>query len=221
MEVIKLTENNISSVAKYAAKALKKGQVVVYPTDTSYGLGALISNKKAIERIYKIKQRNFNNPVHILVPSLREAKKLLIWNVTAEKLSKKFLPGPLSIALPLNAKSSKDAMLKKLSANTGYLGFRLPKTSFALKLVKFSGGPLTATSANPSSKVGGVDAYSAESVIKQFKNRRHKPDLIIDAGLLRKIKPSTFIKVDEFGLDILRVGPISAEHIVKALNSRV
>lgn len=221
MEVIKLTKSNIALVAKRAAIALKKGQVVVYPTDTSYGLGALASNRKAIERVYKIKHRNFNNPVHVLVPSLQAAKKLLVWNMTADKLAKKFLPGPLSIALPLNAKSSKSLILKKLSANTGYLGFRLPKNSFALKLAKLSGGPITATSANPSSKVGGMDAYSAESVIQQFKNKKHKPDLIIDAGKLPRIKPSTFVKVDEFGLDILRAGPISAERIVKALNSRV
>lgn len=224
MRVLKLDKNNFSVVLAEAAKALNAGKTVVYPTDTSYGLGAVATNPKAIAKIYKIKERGFNKPVHVLVPSVYAAKKLVKWNSLAQKMAKKFWPGPLSMALPL-----KMSALKKICAGTDYLGLRMPKNKFALMLVKKVGQPLTATSANPSAHLsGGFDSYSAKDVISQFQNKKYRPDLIIDAGQLPKVKPSTFVRLVEdknmmtgfaktarikYKVEILRPGPISEKQL--------
>ncbi|MBU6447421.1 threonylcarbamoyl-AMP synthase [Patescibacteria group bacterium] len=213
MHIIELTEKNFSSAVKQAAAVIKAGKAVVYPTDTSYGLAVSAGNPAAVRKMYLIKGRSFKKPVHIFVPSIAEAKKYVKWNVVAGKLAKTFLPGPLSMALPLK---KRNAALNKLSAGSGYLGIRIADNKFALALAK-QAGSITATSANIAGEKGGFDSYSAQDVIRQFAGRKHKPDLIIDAGNLKKTKPSTFVKISPEKIEILRPGPITAGQIQKAL----
>ncbi len=217
MQVYKLDNKNYGAVLALAVKALKQGKTVVYPTDTAYALGALIKNQAAINKIYKIKHRTFKKPVHVLSPSVSAAKKYLVWNSTAEKLAKKFLPGPLSLVLLIKPTLKFDKkVIKKLSANSGYLGIRVAKNKFALDLAK-KAGVLTATSANPAKSVGGQDPYSVQSILKQFKNHSNKPDIIIDAGALKHILPSTLVKITDKGVEILRKGPITEKQIYNVL----
>ena len=221
-----MSKNNFAEILTEAARALKAGKAVVYPTDTCYGLGAIALSQKAVAKIYKIKERGFDKPVHVLVPSVSAAKKLVQWNGAAQKLAKKYWPGPLSMAMPLKMSANEKnggktnlsakisiAALEKICAGTGYLGLRVPKNKFALALAKKVGEPITATSANPSARLsGGFDAYCPEDAMRQFKNKKHKPDLIIDAGQLPEVKPSTFVRVSKNGkkykLEILRRGPV-------------
>ncbi|MBI4049527.1 MAG: Sua5/YciO/YrdC/YwlC family protein [Candidatus Doudnabacteria bacterium] len=99
-----------------AVKVLKRGGIVVYPTDTSYGLAVDALNVEAVKKLYKVKQRDFrNSPIHITVSSLAQAKKSVQFNRQAEKLFRKFLPGPLTLVLPL--KSSRKS-LKILFSNS-------------------------------------------------------------------------------------------------------
>lgn len=152
--------------------------------------------------------------MHVLIPSKSWAKKQVDWGKIAEKLSRAFLPGPLSIALPLK---SDNPALKAISPEN-FLGLRQPANGFALELVKKFGKPITATSANPSALLSkGYDSYSAEDVISQFKNKKHKPDLIIDAGRLKKNKPSTFIRIRGGKIELLRKGPIALSKILASL----
>src|SRR5258708_874922 len=178
-------------------------------------------------KIIKLNKKNFSSALKqattallqgkVVVPSISAAKKYVLWNLTAEKLAKKFLHGALSIALPLK---SQNKILKKLSANSGYLGIRMADNKFALALVK-NIGAITATSANPSKHLSrGFDAYSAKDVIKQFANKKYKPDLIIDAGNLPKRKPSTFVKITENEVQFLREGPITKAQILRVLKSK-
>lgn len=212
---VKLTKNNRQQVLELAAAFLRAGKIVVYPTDTAYGLGADGLNLSAVRRLYLTKGRSFKQPVHVLLPSVAAAKKLMRWNSTAQKLADKFLPGALSIALPFK---SKNKSLLKLSAGTGMLGFRLPKNGFAIELAKKFGRPVTATSANPSGKrAGGFTPYSAEEVLQQFTGRKHQPDLIIDAGRSLCRKTSTFVRIIDDVVEILREGPISNKKIRETL----
>jgi L-threonylcarbamoyladenylate synthase len=214
MQILKLTPQTEKEILKQAVLALKNGKSVVYPTDTSYGLAVDAQNTKAINRLYKIKQRDFNKPMHVVVHSIASAKKLVVWNRIAETLSKEFLPGPLSLFLVL-----KEKKLSKVSAGSGYLGIRIPKNGFVLKLAKSFGRPFTATGANPAWVVSkGFDSYSAEDVIKQFKNKKYKPDLIIDAGKLKKVKPSTLVKIYDDKIEVLRKGPVSEKSMLSLLS---
>src|SRR5262245_48341256 len=82
-----------------AVHALRQGKVVAYPTDTSYGLAVDASSALAIKKLYKVKGRNFNKPVHIIPPNIAYAKKLVKWNKQATRLAKRFFPGPLTLIL--------------------------------------------------------------------------------------------------------------------------
>lgn len=205
MKVLKLDKKNYKEVLKIAAAALRKGQTVVYPTDTSYGLAALGTNAKGIAKVYKIKERGFNQPVHVVVPSVAASEKYVYWTKDAKKRFAKYLPGPLTVVLPIK---SKNKNLIRLTAKTGFLGIRIPKNGFALELAKIV-GPITATSANPAKHLsGGFDPYNLKDIEKNFEPQKHKPDLIIDAGILKKVKPSTVVKIDSGEITVLRKGPI-------------
>jgi len=216
MIVISYTRKNHRAIIHAAANALKAGKIVAYPTDTSYGLACDPTNSKALRKFYNIKSRG-NKPVHVVVPSLAYAKKIVVWNRIATKLSKKFLPGPLTIILPLRRNTG---YLRQFSAASGFLGIRFSKNQITLDLVKALGRPIPATGANPSGqKAGGVDSYTAKQVYDQFKKQKHKPDIIIDAGTLPRRKPSTLVKIDGNQIHILRKGPISERQIRNQLTS--
>ncbi|MEK7617601.1 MAG: L-threonylcarbamoyladenylate synthase [Patescibacteria group bacterium] len=211
-----------NQIINTGVKALKHGKSVVFPTDTSYGLAVDATNIKAIKRLYKIKGRNFKKPVHVVVPSVAYAKKIVRWGSVASKLAKKFWPGALTLVCPLTLPSpsrgeGKGRGWKVLSSGTGYLGVRMPKNIIALDLVRALKHPITATSANRS---GEPDCYDVDHIISQFKSSKYKPDIIINAGQLPKRKPSTVVKITpplippfkkggrRGGIEILRLGSI-------------
>lgn len=215
MEIIKYQKKSHQRIIRACAQALKQGKIVAYPTDTSYGLAADTGNLKAVKNLYLVKERRFKQPVHVVVPSAVFAKKNVVWGKAAQKLAKHFWPGALTLVLEIK---TKDKMVLLLSAKSGFLGLRRPNNSIALDLSKYLGRPITATSANPSAHLsGGYDSYSAEDVVNQFKNKKHQPDIIIDAGRLPKRKPSTVLKLSQAGLEVLRQGPISEKQIIKIL----
>jgi L-threonylcarbamoyladenylate synthase len=193
-----------------AIETLKKGGVVAYPTDTAYGLAVDATNVKAVEKLYRLKGRDFKNPVHVILPEHLHTVPYAS-NTRARKLMKKFWPGPLTIVLPLKAKGTS---WQKLSAGTKTIGIRRPNNKLALKLVEQLGRPITTTSANVS---GMPNCYSVPEVRKQFENQKQKPDFYLDGGKSRQIKPSTVVSLIE-DVKILRVGPISETQIKKALN---
>lgn len=200
---IQFRKKNHRPIIRTCISALKKGKAVVYPTDTSYGLAVDATNIRAIRKLYKIKGRKFNKPVHVVAPSVAYAKNFVRWNSTALKLAKKFWPGPLTLVLPVV--KGRDLSLRRLSADTGFLGIRMPNNKIALDLSRALKHPITATSAN---KSGRPDCYSADDVIKQFETSRHKPDIIINAGRLPRRRPSTVVKLSGHQIEILRQGPV-------------
>ncbi len=199
-----------------AVKILKTGGIVVYPTDTAYGLAVDATNAKAVTKLYRLKGRDFRKPIHVIVPKHLHTVPYAS-NKGAERLMKKFWPGPLTIVLPL---SEKGKSWKLLSAGTKTIGIRLPNHKLALDLAKKFGKPITATSANVS---GQTTPYSIAEVKKQFKNRNisakggpasgGKPDFYLDGGKLKPTKPSTVVMIRKNHVKILRLGPIKERQI--------
>ncbi len=215
MIIIKYNSKKHKEIIKSLVHALKRGKTVVYPTDTSYGLACAVTNRAALAKIYRIKERGFNRPIHIVAPSLAYAKRIAVWSPIAARLTKRFWPGPLTLVLPLRVKT---AFLKKLSAGTGTIGLRRPGHRVALDLAKGLGAPITATSANPSGRRRrGVDSYSIADILKQFEQQEHRPDIILDAGRLPRRKPSTVVRVSDSIVKILRSGPVTKRQIIKVL----
>src|SRR6185436_4587925 len=122
-----------------AVKILKAGGVVVYPTDTAYGLAVNATNAAAVKKLYRVKGRDFNKPVHVIFPNTDWLNKIVKLNKPALILMNQFLPGPLTIVLPLKAKSQS---WKLLSAGTKTMGVRLPANPMVQSLVESFGKPI-------------------------------------------------------------------------------
>ena len=184
-----------------AVKILQQGGVIVYPTETAYGLGPDYLNPRAVKKIYQIKGRHFNKPVSVIVGSLAMAKKFARFNKITHSLAKEYWPGALTLVLESkNQKSKNQTLALRVSANR-----------LASKIVKKLGRPITSTSANLSGK---VECYTAAEAMNQFKNKKYQPDLIIDAGRLPKRKVSTIVRVDKNNLTVLRQGGVKIKKIL-------
>jgi L-threonylcarbamoyladenylate synthase len=198
-----------------AVKILKQGGIVVYPTDTAYGLAVDATNVKAVKKLFALKGRDFRNPIHVIPPTKPWIEKLVKLNVQAKKLIEQLMPGPLTLVLPLKATGPS---WKLLSAGTKTLGIRRPNNKMALDLAMLLSKPITTTSANVS---GQPTCYSITEVKKQFSKANPpaggRPDFYLDGGKLRKIKPSTVVLVSNH-VKILRPGPISQKQIEKAIS---
>lgn len=191
-----------------AVRVLCEGGVVAFPTETFYGLGADARNETAVEKIFRIKGRNFRNPLSVIVANDRDVIPLVEEIPAAAKiLMQTFWPGPLTLVF--RASSS---VLPRLTANTGKIGIRVSSHPLARLLAGGLGGPLTATSANLS---GGPECSSADAVIRALGELSGS---VIDGGETPGGAGSTILDVTIFPPRILREGAISGDFILNALN---
>jgi len=195
-----------ADVITEAASVIRAGGLVVYPTETVYGLGADASSNKAVEKIFELKGRKAEKPIPIAVNSIDMARQIAELTPAAEVLFKKFLPGPLMIIVKVKPNVS-----RLITAGTGKVGLRVPNHPVALKLIDFVGGPITSTSANLSGKPAPLTVKEAlEQLGKNV-------DIALDAGKCKLGVPSTVVDATTRKLKILRKGPISEEKIKKLL----
>jgi len=166
-------------------RTIKKGGVIICPTDTVYGLIADATNKKAVEKLFKIKKRPKNKPIPIFVKNLKMAKKFAVINKRQEKILKEKWPGKFTFVL--NRQKAKVFGVDKKT-----IALRIPNHRLLLNLVKQLNRPLTGTSANIS---GQPASTKIEEILKQFENKKYQPDLILDKGDLKKSKPSIIINL--------------------------
>lgn len=203
-EVIKINPKNPNEkIIKSVAKIMKNGGIVVYPTETCYGLGTNAIDIKAIKKLRKIKDRELSKPISIIVSSLNMMSRYGKINRRIRCLVKKFMPGPLTII------THKKKTIPNI-LNQKEIAFRIPSHPVALMLVKTAGVPITTPSANPKNL---HPAYIAKKALEYFDG---KIDVILDAGKLRKIKPSTMIDLKSKEPKLVRKGPIQFEKILKA-----
>ena len=191
------------SVREQILNAFKRGGIIAYPTETFYGLGVDPFNETAIKRLFELKGRDSDKPISILV---KDTKMLLtvVEEIPplAEKLIKRFWPGPLTIVF-----KAKKTISLALTANTGKIGVRISGNQIAQKLLETIDSPITTTSANPSGKKSPV---TASEVIGYFGD---KIDLILDGGMLYGKLGSTIVDVTEGDLKVIRQGEISVEQL--------
>jgi L-threonylcarbamoyladenylate synthase len=176
-----------------AIDVLASGGVILYPTDTVYGLGANVFNQDAVKRIYKIKNRDFNKPLSVSVSSINEL--LLIAEIRREhrNLVIDKLPGPFTFVL-----YKTPVISDKYISNSKKIGVRIPKSEIAIKLSQIF--PITSTSANLSSK------ETLETPKKIAKQLNADVDLAIDVGPLASKKASTVVDLTKRDYKILRQG---------------
>lgn len=202
-EILQATEKNLIR----ASELMKSGELVAFPTETVYGLGADGLNKTAREKIYIAKGRPSDKPLTLHVASLEQVERVAKISETAEKLFKKFCPGPLTIILRKN-KNLPDFVTGGLDS----IGIRFPANEIALDLIKFSDCLIAAPSANIS---GENPPKTAEEVYNNLKGR---VKIILDGGKCKFGISSTIIDISRDEPKILRVGAISEDSIKNFLD---
>ncbi|MGP3667580.1 MAG: L-threonylcarbamoyladenylate synthase [Candidatus Bathyarchaeota archaeon] len=201
--IVPLNDENL----KLAASIVKRNGLVVYPTETVYGLGANPFSMEAVKKVFNVKGRKEDKPIPIIVSSLDEALKLAYFSEKALKLAENFWPGPLTIILP------RKPLTPDFLGSREFVGVRVPNNASTLKLVKICGGFLTGTSANVSGQPAPVTAEEAERQIGKH------VDLIIDGGRTFYGLSSTVVDLSSGEVKVLRVGPIKIEDILKVLSN--
>lgn len=185
-----------------ALQALEAGKIVVFPTETSYGIGCDARNVEAVDRIFKIKGRVETKALPLLIPNKESAGEYIKMTKAANALADMFWPGALNIIGEVKEGSG----IAPACSMNGTQSVRVSSQPFATVLVKRFGGPVVATSAN----ISGRDAiYRMDDIKEIFENSEDKPDVFIDGGDLPRLPASTTIKlVDEDHVKVLRDGLI-------------
>ena len=190
-------------------EALRSGEVIVFPTETFYGLGADALHEDAVERVAVLKGRDAKNPMALIIADLDMLKEVVADPPPiAERLMSVFWPGPLTLVLP-----AKKGLSSLLCNPNGGVGVRVSSHPVASALVKRLGHPLTATSANPS---GAEPARTIAQAQTYFANRLR---IFIDAGELKGQKGSTVVECHGDRYKVIREGEISSQELDSSLAS--
>ena len=201
-EILKPTAENLNR----AGQLIKRGEIVALPTETVYGLGANAFDVEACKKIYLAKERPADKPLTLHVANFEMIEEIAEINLTAEKLIKKFLPGPLTIILP-----KKEIVPDFVTCNSKNVGVRFPKNEIAQDLIRIAGVPIAAPSANISGKNPPVTAQEV------FENLSGRIEIILDGGKCDVGISSTIVDISTGELKILRQGKISITQILETL----
>ena len=184
---------------KVAADALLSGKIVAFPTETVYGLGVCSDGSAAIDNLYRVKQRSRDKKLSIMIAKSEEVTKYVKQiPLIAEKLISSFWPGPLTIILELDDKST--------------VGLRNPDNRVIRDLINAVEIPIASTSANIS---GMAPAIDAQQVVTNFSD---KIDIVLDGGPAEAGSPSTIVKISDDTFEIIRHGVIGKERLNRCLN---
>lgn len=200
MPSVELTSN---SNIEHAVDLIRSGALVIYPTDTVYGLGCDPFNSLAVRKLVDAKQRT-KSSLPVLIDTIDRAGHLGEFNDDARRLAEAFWPGPLTIVLPSKIP------LPGITSGSGLIGIRIPNHRTAMRLIVGCGGAVVGTSANLSGKKPAKSVDEIDSILKT------RVDLVIDEGPTAGIE-STVVRLSRKGWTILRQGQIEERQIMRAL----
>lgn len=200
MEIVRLNEENFASAVKRASEVLKKGGIVLYPTDTLYGLAVDAKNARAIEALRELKGREKKKPISIVVADVEDIPNHAEFPMHAKWYADRYLPGPLTLVLPGKAHLPGELMLN------GQIGVRVPDDSFARATVKLLGSPITATSAN---RAGLPTLSNVSDILLHFGSLAQDIALVIDGGELGGGVPSSVLTFIDGNPYLLREGALT------------
>ncbi len=195
-----------------AADLLRAGRLVAFPTETVYGLGADATSDIAVAKVYAAKGRPHFNPLIVHVTSLDEATALGEFDQLSESLARVFWPGSLTLVVP---RKSGSAISMLASAGLDTIALRLPKHDVALALLRETGRPIVAPSANPSGRISPTTAQHVRDGLGG------KVDAVLDGGACVIGVESTVVRVMDDGVYLLRVGGVAREDIENVLGQRL
>ncbi|WKZ28945.1 MAG: L-threonylcarbamoyladenylate synthase [Patescibacteria group bacterium] len=194
-----------AATLKKAIAVLKRGGLVVYPTETAYALGCDPKNAKAMKKIFLVKKRAAVKPLPLIAASPAMARRAAVLDRYASMLADAFWPGPLTLVAPRVTGTK----------GTGEIAVRVSSAPWAQALSAGLGRPVVSTSANLS---GAKTRYDVPSVLRDLGTL---PDMLLDAGTLKSAPPSTIVRAHGGLVAILRAGPISEDDLHRALMKRL
>lgn len=194
-----------------AALIIRRGGLVAFPTETVYGLGASVFNQEAVAKIFEVKKRPRFDPIIVHVSNPEQVEHLCSEvSKTAEKLIEKFWPGPLTLVLPKS-----DSVPYIVTAGLGTVAIRMPSHPIALELIRRSGTPIAAPSAN---LFGFLSPTTPQHVVEQL---GEEIDLVIDGGRTPIGVESTVLDLSSKRPTLLRPGGLPLEEIEKVLGQKI
>jgi L-threonylcarbamoyladenylate synthase len=196
----KLSKGDLNEIAGI----IKRGEMIVYPSETVYGIGADIFNEAAIKKVFMAKHRPFDMPLSVGVADKEMARKIAEINDQADRLIDAFMPGPLTIIV------KKKGVPDIVTSNSQKVGIRIPDHPVALQIIR-STGPIVATSANIHSK---PDAAVMEDAKEDLGDA---VSAYLDGGPCTLGKPSTIVWLMNGEIEIIRQGAITREQIESVL----
>ncbi len=195
---------------RQAIASLKRGDVIVFPTETLYGLGADALNPAAVEKVFRLKGRNPDTPIPIIVADQAMLKGLLEKiPPIARTLMEQFWPGPLTLVL-----QAVPGTPKQLLNGTGGVGVRISSEAIATQLARQLGRPLTATSANPSGQQAASTIEQAQSYFAG------EIEIFLDGGKLPSKTGSSVVEVIDDCIKIIREGEISVGQLEASIGRK-
>lgn len=196
----KISEENINIAP--IIDALEAGETIVYPTETCYGLGSDATNQESVDKVFKIKERQQDKTVLIVMPDREMAEEYVVWNEVINDLADKYWPGPLTIVAEAKPGTG---LAHGVLADDGTIAFRISSHPMVYEIAASLGRPLVSTSAN----IGGQDSpYDILAIETMFEGKSMQPDMVIDAGDLPEQSPSTIVRVQNGAVEVLRQGEI-------------
>lgn len=182
-----------------AVDILKEGGIIVYPTDTVYGLGCDLFNKRGIEKIYEIKQRSMNQPFSFVCSDLSDISNYAVVSNYAYKVMRRLLPGPYTFILQASRLVPRILLPKRKA-----IGIRVPDNKICLTLVKEFGNPIISTSVRIGQEESMTDPCEIEARLK------NRVDLVIDAGI-QSTELSTIVSLIDDVPEVIRYGKGDAD----------
>lgn len=206
MQRLKVTSSNQDSVLAEVVACLQRGELIIFPTETVYGLGADATNPAAIQKLLQYKTQRSNKPLSILVTGPEMASQYVVLNATARQAYQSLLPGPVTVV-----SMGKHVLPPNVESADGSLGIRWSSHPLAQALVTAFGKPITATSANSS---GQKRPYEIEDILANTsKDQQELISLVIDIGRLPANPPSTVIDTTLETLQVVRQGKFQPSQV--------
>ena len=210
---LKLTNNSLLSfnALGMVTHQLLNRRLVILPTETGYMLAANALDVDAVKKVFKVKQRDLSNPIHVAVSGMDMAEELVYLDSQSRRLCNKYFPGPLTVICP-----KRQIVSDLLVANTGNLGIRVPDCPVTLQVVQAFGKPITATSLNVSGE--SSEELVEDTIAKLNWEGEYLVYLVKEKRLLKQSSPSTLVTFATKPWSILRKGPITEDEISASLN---
>ena len=206
MQVFDWTKEIKEDELRIVTKALDEDKLIVFPTETVYGIAGNALNVEVIDKLFQAKKRDYSKPFSLMLSDINKIKDIAYVSADEEKIINKFMPGPITLIL-----KKKDCISDLATASRDTVGVRIPDHFIALSILKSIDYPLATSSANIS---GSVNNSNIEDIINDLENY---VDIFIKGNISSNLLASTVVEIKNNEVNILRNGIISEYDIEEVI----